>query len=172
MIEVRTVKAFGWLALGACMALVGCSSSSDSTATSTATTTATGTGTGSGGANQGGAGQGGAGPHCGLGAQEKWEVCAACTLKNCATEETACCAEAGCAEEINCGAEKQCGGLDCYKDGVCKDVIDQYGGVAGKAALAALAFGSTCILKNCESECTKGEVGGGGAPFQAIALGQ
>lgn len=164
MIDVRTAKVVGWLVVGACLALVGCKSSSSSGTTGTGSSSTT-TATGTGGASQGGAGQGGKGPHCGLGAQEKWDVCAACTEKFCAAEEKACCEADGCAEEINCAAEKGCSGFDWYKAGVCKELIDKYGGVAGPGANAALSFGSVCILKNCNSECTKGEAssGGGGA---------
>jgi hypothetical protein len=171
MNDVRSVKVLGWLALGACVAVVGCkSSSSPGSTTSTTTETTTTSTTGSGGAGQGGGGVGGAANACDAkyDAQSKIPACAECTHKNCQAEETACCAEKGCPEEINCAGEKGCDGLSCYSDKNCKAVIDQYGGVVGKAATAALAFGSTCILTHCKAECTGagggGQGGAGGAP--------
>ena len=68
------------------------------------------------------------------------DSCQQCLCKSCASPVVECFSNLGCALIIACTQQTGCNGLNCYTPQTCRSVIDQFGGLTGKAMSNVLSL--------------------------------
>jgi hypothetical protein len=71
--------------------------------------------------------------------------CQQCLCTSCSSQIVQCFSNLGCAVILACAQEKNCQGADCYTGKNCRGIINQFGGLGGKAMADVLSL-LTCSV--------------------------
>jgi len=80
-------------------------------------------------------------------------ACDQCLCTTCASPVIECFSNFGCALILACAQQSGCTGLDCYSASTCRPVIDQFGGLKGKAMSDVLALLNCSVSSQAACSC-------------------